>query len=657
MAAPPSPAGGRLRAVLAVAVIGGGSLAAAAAFFCYQTGHRDGLVSFLTHGAHLVLFAALAWSAYFVGRVTSRYVLRQTSTYWEIDAALGFVVFGAVAFVLAATHLLYPWLVRSAVLLVVALSAPLWWRYVREAPAFARRKWGGAAPGVIAVAVASVPFALVLLIRTGLPPVEWDVLVYHLYIPKVFAEAHSFVYLPRLVYASMPLGAEMMFTWAYAWDGLRAAGAVAPLFNILMVIATWRLARRYLDDLWAAVAAALLLFTPSFATAVGSSYVDFVVGAFVVMALVVYLNGFRRYADAALAGVLLGAALAVKYTAAYALVAFLPIIGVDVIKRKLPLRYAAAFLITAFAVFAPWLVKAFVERGNPVFPALYDVFGGRDLSPEAAAGILPALRRIGMGRGVVDYLLLPYRVSVLGGSGYGRFAGSLWPFSFLVIPFALVWFRRWRLLTFTVLYFAAWAFMSQQLRFLSATYATLAALTAGVFAAVADAFAGSARAVSRFAVVGLLLTLGYLLNAPNILAGLGGLRYYEKGGADVYVREKAPCYEADEFVNDELPEDAVVLMLFDNCLLYLERPAAYDSFLDASATVYDVQKLKNPAEVAAYVEGLDATHIMTYRVGAAFFWNYYERSTRRLWEAYLAQYTTPIYDDGYYEIRAIEGRS
>lgn len=656
MAAAPSRAAYRLRTVLTVAVIGGGSLAAAVAFFYHQTGHRDGFVALLTHGGHLVLFAALAWSAYFVGRVTSRYVFRQTSTYWEINVALGFVVLGAAAFVLAATSLLYPWLVRGAVLLIVALSAPLWWRCVREAPAAVREKWSRASAGAVAVVAASVPFALVLLIRTGLPPVEWDVLVYHLYIPKVFAEGHGFVYLPHLVYASMPLGAEMMFTWAYLWDGLGAAAAVAPLLNILTVIATWRLARRYLDGLWAAAAAALLLFTPSFATAVGSSYVDFVVGAFAVMALVVYLNGFRRYADAALAGVLLGAAVAVKYTAAYALVAFLPIIGVDVIKRKVPLRYAAAFLITAFAVFAPWLVKAFVERGNPVFPFLYGVFGGRDLSPEAAAGLLPALRRIGMGRGVVDYLLLPYRVSVLGGSGYGRFAGSLWPFSFLIVPFALVWFRRWRLLTFTVLYFAAWAFMSQQLRFLSAAYATLAALTGGVFAAAADAFAGSARAVIRFALVGLILVLGYVLNVPNIQAGLEGLRYYKKGGADAYVREKAPCYQADEFVNDELPENAVVLMLFDNCLLYLERPAVYDSFLDASATVYDIQKLRSPAEVASYVDGLGVTHIMTYRVGAAFFWNYYERSTRRLWEAYLAQYTTAIYDDGYYEVRALERR-
>jgi hypothetical protein len=45
-------------------------------------------------------------------------------------------------------------------------------------------------------------------------------------LPKVFAEAHSFVYLPRLVYASMPHGAEMIFTWAHLWDGVVAAAAM-----------------------------------------------------------------------------------------------------------------------------------------------------------------------------------------------------------------------------------------------------------------------------------------------------------------------------------------------------------------------------------------------------------------------------------------------
>ncbi len=646
----------RLRPILVTAVVGGGSLAAVVAFFYYQEGHRDGLVELASHGASFLLFASLAWSAYFVGRTVSRRVFRQSDTYWEVDVALGFAVFGAAAFLLAATQLLYPWLVRVAVLLLIALSAPLWWRCVRDAPAFMRRRWSDASAGVVAVAAISVPFALAILVRAGLPPVEWDVLVYHLYLPKAFSETHGFVYLPRLVYSSMPLGAEMMFTWAYMWNGMGAAVAVAPLLNMLLVAATWRLARRYIDDIWAAAAAALLLFTPTFAAAAGSSYVDFVVGAFAVMALVVYLKGFRRYADAALAGVLLGSALAIKYTGAYAVIAFLPIILADVVKRKLPLRYAAAFLVVAFAVFSPWLIKALVERGNPVFPALYGVFGGRDLSPEAAAGILPALRRIGMGRGVADYLLLPYRVSVLCGSGYGGFAGSTWPFTFLVVPFSLIWFRRWRLLAFTVVYFAAWAYVSQQLRFLSATYATFAVLSAGVFAAAADAFGGRARAVSRFALIGLVFTLGYALNAPTILAGLSSLRYYEKGGAEAYRREHATCAKADEFVNEQLPEDAVVLMIFDNRLLYLKRPAVYDSFMDASATIYDIQELKNPAEVAAYVDGLGVTHVMTYRVGAAFFWNYYERPTRHLWEAYLERHTTAVYDDGYYEIRALERR-
>lgn len=648
----------RLRRIVTVAAIGGGALGAAFAFFYQQADHREGLITLAGHAVRFILFIALVWAAYFVGRAVSLYIFRRRQSLWEVDVALGFAAFGTAAFVLAMTHLLYEWVARAAVLAAVALSAPLLWRYVRAAGSFLRQSIAGTSAGVVALGVVSVAFALSLLTRVGgLPPFEWDVLVYHLYLPKVFTEAHHFVYLPRLVYSSMPLGAEMMFSWAFLWDGLGAAAAVAPLFNILMVAATWRLARRYLDDLWAAAAAFFLLFTPSFAAAFGASNVDFVVGAFAVMALALYLNGLRRCADAALAGALLGAALTVKYTGAYALVAFVPVLCVDIAKRRLPLRYAAVFLITAFATVSPWLVKAFVERGNPVFPALYDVFGGRDLSAEAAAGIIPALRRIGMGRGITDYVLLPYRVSIQGGSGYGHFAGSLWPFSFLIVPLALIWFRRWRLLLFTVFYFAAWAFLiSQQLRFLSAAYATLAVLTAGVFAAAADVFKGSARAVSRFVTVGSAVVLGCLLNAPNVLAGLEALRYYEKGGAETYLRERARHYAADKFVNDTLPEDAVVLMLFDNCLLYLERPAIYDSFLDASATIYDIQKLNTPAEVAAYVEGLGATHVMFYRVGASYFWNYYERSARRLWESYAARYTTVVYDDGYYEVRAVRPR-
>lgn len=628
------------------------------AFFYYHPARREILTIFGNEIAHVFLFFALAWAAYFVGRLVYRSVFRQRKPYWEIQLALGFIIFGLAAFALAAVHLLYPWVVRAAVLLLLGLSAPLLWRYSNEFGGFFKERLTSLTPGPLLVAAAVAPLVAAALIRVGLPPFEWDSLVYHIYLPKVYAEAHGFVYLPRLAYSSMPLGAEMMFTWAYLWNGVGCAAAVAPLINGLMAVATWRLARRYMDNLWATAAAAFLFITPAFLVYFPSAYVDMILGAFALMALFIYLRGFRNYGDAALAGVLLGAALGVKYTGVYALIGLVPIFVTDLLRRRVYLRHVITFLAVAFITVVPWLGKAFVERGNPVFPSLYNIFGGRDLSPVAAEKVLVWQKSIGMGRDPIDYVLLPYRVSFEADTGYEKFDGFMLPFSLVGLLLSLIWFRRWRLITYTTLYFVAWAFLaSQQLRFLSAAFATSAILTAGVFAHITAPFKRVARTALTFILIASVIAFGYAVTALGVCYYVpDALKYIMSRNVDSYLLRTVPVYPADIFVNENLPEDAVILMIFNDHLLYLERKAIYDSFFEASETLIHVATLDTPSEVADYVDELGATHIFTGRFAESYFWSHYDPATRVLWEAYIRGYTDVIYDDGEIEIRAIKRR-
>jgi hypothetical protein len=645
----------RAYSVLTVVVTGGGVLAAAAAFLVHQEFFRERFIFNVQQAAHVLLFAALTWAAYFVGALITRRVFRQRERYWEVDLAVGWFAFGGAAFILAATGLLYAWVVRVIVLALLTLSAPTLWRLARGAGDYVESSWRRLSPAVVLLGVAAVPFAATLASGAGHPPFEWDVLVYHLYIPKLFLTNHGFVYAPRLAYVSMPLGAEMMYTWAYAWDGIGVAAAVAPLVNALMVAAVWRLARRYLDNFWATVAALITLFTPTFGYIFSAAYTDFILAAYALLALAVYARGLKRFGDAALGGLLLGAALSVKYTGLHALAGFAAVLVFDSARRRLGAKHAATFLLAALATVLPWLIKAYLERGNPFFPALYGVFGGRDLSPKVAAGIVRSMRAVGMGRGWLDYLLLPYRVSVAGGGGYHLFGGNLWPLSFLAVPLALAWFRRWRVILFSVFSFASWALVgSQQLRFLGATIGTFAVLNAGVFAAAVAAFRGSGRKIATALIAGAVVVGGYFISFGYLPDYWRGFIDYQEVRAEGFLSRWATCYAADKFVNENLPEDAVLLLVFDDCQLYLERRAICDPFLDASDIVYNVGELKDPGEVAAYVRNLGATNVMTNKRGAAYFWGYYDGRTRFLWEAYLREYTTVIYDDGTYEVRALE---
>jgi len=604
---------------------------------------------------HLVLFAALAWAAYAVGRIFSRLVLRR-ETWWEVDTAVGLFLFGMLAFALAALHLLYPWVIRVVVLAAVAASAPLAARYLREGGGWLRARLAASDPATVVLGALVAPFVFMLWAQAAAPPTYADALVYHLYLPKYYAARHGFEYLPRMAYASMPLGAEMTFTWAYLWDGLGVAAAVAPLFNSLAAVATWRLARRYVDGFWALFAAAVLLFTPTFSAFFAAAYVDFVVAAFALMALNVYLDGLKRTGDAVLTGILLGAAVGVKYTGAYGALALVPLLAADLARRRVAPGKVVLVVAVALLAFAPWLAKAWVERGNPVFPSLYGVFGARDMSADVAAAMERWQRGIGMGRGVLDYLMLPYRVSMDAGAGYAKFDGAMWPFAMLTLGLALVWFRRWRIWVYTFGYFVGWAFLaSQQLRFLSAAFGCLAVVTAGVFAGAADAVRGRGKTWARAALVGVVLVAGYGLNV-NVVGDAGqALEYLAAYNPTEYLRLLVGVYRADEFINKSLPGNARVLMIFENRLLYLDRPAVYDSFFEASETLLAVQRMQSPDEVAAYVHGLRATHLLTSRYQLNYFWHYYEPATRQLWNLYLAEYTRVLYDDGQFEIRAVEG--
>src|SRR5262249_324113 len=93
--------------------------------------------------------------------------------------------------------------------------------------------------------------------------------------------------------------------------------------------------------------------------------------------------------------------------------------------------------LPAFALVLPWYIRSFVYTGNPLYPLLYRVFGGPDWSLVLDRQFMSWQQSIGMGRTAIDYLLLPLRVVLDGGSGYTHFDGRLNPFWIVLIPLSL----------------------------------------------------------------------------------------------------------------------------------------------------------------------------------------------------------------------------
>lgn len=251
--------------------------------------------------------------------------------------------------------------------------------------------------------LAVCPFVAVMLLAACLPPgllwaeegMGYDVLEYHLAVPKTFAEQGRITFLPHNVYSNFPLNSEMLslLMMLLRGDAIEASYmAVAANAGLagLFIAAAWLAGSRF-SPAAGVVAGVLAGVTPWVAYLAGIAYVEPGMLALGMCALAAAIRPVaeagaspsgRRVAGpdpAALpAGLLAGLACGFKYTA-------VPLIALPVALSFLAARTSAARQVRALAIygcgalitFSPWMARNLANTGNPFFPLAYSVFGDR----------------------------------------------------------------------------------------------------------------------------------------------------------------------------------------------------------------------------------------------------------------------------------------
>jgi hypothetical protein len=600
---------------------------------------------------HLGLFVFFWWAVYAVGRGAERFLAGRRSWPPEMAAALGVVAFVVAAFALCAVGLAYGWLAKIFVVGVAVAGAFFLRKELARLPARVKRWLEEMDVATAALVAGAAVIALPVALQAAEPPYLWDALAYYLAVPKAYAAAHGFAYLPHDAYASTPLGATLFSLWPLLWDGFITANASHLVATVLVLSLTYRLARTWLDRFYAAVAAVLVLLTPFVFAVMGGAHVDHFTVLFAVSALYLYIRGRnegavtgRRWAAAV--GVFIGAAVAVGYAAIPVVVAFLPLWVYDVARKRTRFVEAAVIVGVAAAVVAPWLVKAYVERGNPVFPLAYDIFGGRDFTAEQARRFVAWRADAGLGRGLVHLLLSPYRVSVGEGYSYQGFYGACLPLMLPLAAAAIVVFRRaWRAAAFAWVFFLAWAFGPQQLRFLGPALPAFAVGAAAALAAVDPRKYLWPSRVWRAFVAAAVLALGLSYVAGPIFDSFPGHVFLTGMSRDEFLAHRCPDYRAQVFINDELPADATVLMVFINQVLYTEKSAVYDSFPDASAFLLAAEKAAGAEDLYLLARSWGVTHVFVYSREEDRLWRSYAPRARDVFYDFLHRYAVSAYED------------
>jgi len=471
--------------------------------------------------------------------------------------------------------------------------------------------------------VAAAPFlALILIVATIPPGILWqeegrgyDVLEYHLQLPKEYFQAGVIRYLPHNVYANFPANAEMLYLAGCIATGQpveswSVSQCINTLLALLFVAATWLVCRERSPG--AGVIGGALAASAGWVTYLsGLAYVENGMLFMGMLACGCVLRAVRaadpRHAARwlALAGTLAGLSCGFKYPAVALIAAPLLAFALIVLKTRrarAALYYGLGFL----AAFSPWLIKNAVLARNPVFPLLGGVFTsyppgwGAKEAQHFTSAHAPAPEESGLRARL--QLLVRHVVF----DPDQRFGPIL-----LVLAFAALLRgptrRTCGLLAMLVIQVAVWLFATH----LYARFAVPLLIPLLVLAArgVEDVAGRVTRPMIALVVVGIAFNLYPLARLYHAHVYAGRERLDFEGASMLFTEGRLTREQHLAAINLHLPADAKVLLVGDSRPFYYLRSVDYCVVFNRSPFVQVVEESPTIADVIAWLRAHGYSHV------------------------------------------------
>lgn len=466
-------------------------------------------------------------------------------------------------------------------------------------------------PGILMVAAGALTAAVLTT-----PPVMFDALNYHLAFPARWLGAGGFVEFPRHFFSYYPSAHGALYTSALATVGPWGAAAIHWWMGALAVLAAGTLGERLAGPRAATWSAACFALTPVTLEVAGFAIADLAVAAWAGAALVVLLSDDARHRPwraGALAGALAGSAAAAKYLALATVVVPVGLAAIVLVFSVRPRRIgtAVALALAAAVALAPWLARNAAWTGNPVYPYLQSVLGGppceRDLARELDATELDvATPSSPVVRTVTAPIVRTFHPLKSG--------GRLGPQWLILLPVALM-LPGLRGRTALALWVAAaagtlaWGATVHYARFMLPVLVPAAALAGTAAAALVSGtrsrLIGSVFAVLMLGIFGWnLMALATDFQLDRVATVAGQL-------PDDDFRNRWVSYgPAITTINEELPNDAVILLVGEPRSTYIDRTVLVEDPYRTPWLVDLARGCTDPSELAARVSELGATHVL-----------------------------------------------
>jgi hypothetical protein len=446
---------------------------------------------------------------------------------------------------------------------------------------------------------------------------------------KIYVRAGEIVPVPFIVHSNWPMNTEMLFSFGLLLGSDLIGHLVTWWMSLLTACGLYLFGKRFLDRRIGLLAAILYLTVPLVKRLSGTGLIDVSLPFYGSAALLAY--GYARRKGSlpwlALAGLFSGLAAGSKLMGgAYPLLlGLLVVLELRIHVRmnwRSSLTRLAVFWAAGFLMVGPWYLRSYLFTGNPIWPFLYQVFGGKYWDALGHEYHMTSLLEIW----TVD---LPFSLKGLLQSFYylifepvrlGGYHGGLGPVLLVLLGFSALWVLAYRrvprliylLALFCGLYYAVWfTVVSPQVRFLFVILPALVLIAAFNFYLLWDWLPHD---VLRWGLA-VVLIVPMAITHPAIdreERNLFVARWpYATGklSRDDFLDAHIEAMPAFRYINDQLPEDSTVLLLpYESRGYHLDRDYVWGHPI--SQRIIPFEQYDDPQSLAQDLRTMGITHIL-----------------------------------------------
>lgn len=574
-------------------------------------------LTLIERGLDLLCLAGLGLVAVGLGRVVLsltnlRFVSKAESAVFGM--ALGLGLMSHLVFVLAAFQILYRGFVYGLIAVCAVLALFGWSRQVRYLPdatqdvsrhGYLAKAFVRADRALLVVLCVVLVLALLLVLT---PAICRDALIYHLAVPTRYLAKHGFHFIDGNVFANYPLGAEMLYITGLSLRADLGGDVLSKGIHFVMGLSIlagmYTLSKRHFQDSCSRILPLVLFYTiPSVFVVSHRAYSDLTLSLYAFLAVYCFINwlsaqesGQDEQGWIALCGSYTGFALSAKYTALF--MPFLAFFGLLWAARRYhganqgraAVRLVWLYMIFTILVGCPFYIKNWWITGNPLYPFLHKVFGGKGWDSDQAHLYDVFVRELGMGRRLVDYLMLPWNLSLNARFDSIKFDGIIGPLFLVTLPFLIGIRTRISLAmkvvaVYCISTFFFWAGSAQQVRYLIPIFPWLAL----VVGRLVDYYRNQKWVL---ALLSAALGVSVSLNLFDISADFFAIRPIEvimgRESRDHFLRRMIPGYQMYSLVNTRLPQSSKVFLIHMKNFGFLCKR---DYYSDSMFETYTLQKI------------------------------------------------------------------